>query len=791
MTVWNSGGGTLTGSVSVGAPFSIVSGESFRLGPGQPQEIVVRFAPGAAGGYSGSLQISSTGGNQSVALRGGTITVSPANLSYTAFVGSPQEQRITLKNDGAVAATVNVGQMSAPFALRDANIGAIELAGGQTREVWVKFDPAASGSFGGQVQLSLSGACVRWSEVLDGRGQCLEQSVAQGSASVALAGVAHKINISKKKLDFGIAFVNSTEYQRLNINNQGATTVSLTVSATAPFTVVPESSFTLSPGQGREIVISIHPTVTGDISGTVSLISNSVSFEIPVRARAITYEEYTETILGTLNSLTNLGYYGITHVWDNTGIRSRDFLFAGFRNLDRAQLESWLAMAQSWESSPDPEQQEIDPRLREAMDLLNSIEPSVWAEWLQELLNGITENRFEEVYNSLLLQGLDKVERSLMLILNSQDPQDAKALLASLLMQNRFILNQPINPHAPPMALIGEMFGFCLEVVMAYMATVYLNLDLASQFASTFFDRWYHAYVEINKRFGVDTARSFTTKLKDIGNHIKEKYPAGIWLCFTGCKLMQGLSGLLQYAALIRTDVVVGSIEILWNVTRPGDPRDPFDTPWTLIGILGDDGMPFDPAHHHSFFLVERVETERGRIIVVARGDHCSNCSYISHYILGLTWIKGAINILQQQLNRESFIPARGIIIYVFTNRSATGTNQALEGIEQYIQVLQPKVRDSIAILVVRVMPNGTIQYKCIGGGCGMYTPEELKKMACKQATGRAVCVAEPWSETSQPSSPNHGNPESAIIIGEPDWDETEPIDPNSSIEPRCPVCNS
>ncbi|MEM4284498.1 MAG: choice-of-anchor D domain-containing protein, partial [Candidatus Caldarchaeum sp.] len=120
VTIWNSGGSRLTGSASVGAPFSLVSGGSFSLNPGQPQEIVVRFAPGAAGGYNANLQISSNGGNQSVALRGGTITVSPASLSYTAFVDSPQEQKITLKNDGPVAATVNLGQVSAPFAFKSA-----------------------------------------------------------------------------------------------------------------------------------------------------------------------------------------------------------------------------------------------------------------------------------------------------------------------------------------------------------------------------------------------------------------------------------------------------------------------------------------------------------------------------------------------------------------------------------------------------------------------------------------------------------------------------------------------
>ena len=39
--IWNGGGGTLTGTVSVPAPFSIVSGASFSLLPGQSSDIPI------------------------------------------------------------------------------------------------------------------------------------------------------------------------------------------------------------------------------------------------------------------------------------------------------------------------------------------------------------------------------------------------------------------------------------------------------------------------------------------------------------------------------------------------------------------------------------------------------------------------------------------------------------------------------------------------------------------------------------------------------------------------------
>jgi len=67
-TVWNYGGGTLRGTVTVSAPFSIVSGGSFSLLPGQPQEVVIRFTPTTSGTFSQSATISSNGGNTAVSL---------------------------------------------------------------------------------------------------------------------------------------------------------------------------------------------------------------------------------------------------------------------------------------------------------------------------------------------------------------------------------------------------------------------------------------------------------------------------------------------------------------------------------------------------------------------------------------------------------------------------------------------------------------------------------------------------------------------------------------------------
>lgn len=182
--------------------------------------------------------------------------------------------------------------------------------------------------------------------------------------------------------------------------------------------------------------------------------------------------------------------------------------------------------------------------------------------------------------------------------------------------------------------------------------------------------------------------------------------------CGPGCQLMKGFSGLAQYGGWgpRQAELTYGSVDILHNVIQPGNLNDPFDRLWTLIGIVGVTGEPFDPLVHENFFLVERIQGIPGRsnITVVARGDHCSVCINYSDII---SWIRDALYVLNNQIAQTAPIPGliqdRGIIIYVFTDPSAIGTDRALQAIESYVNNLPADVKASIAILVVRVMPSG------------------------------------------------------------------------------------
>jgi hypothetical protein len=62
VTVQNTGGGTLTGTASTSAPFSIISGASYSLGPGAGQIVSVRFSPTSAATFAGNVTFTGGGG---------------------------------------------------------------------------------------------------------------------------------------------------------------------------------------------------------------------------------------------------------------------------------------------------------------------------------------------------------------------------------------------------------------------------------------------------------------------------------------------------------------------------------------------------------------------------------------------------------------------------------------------------------------------------------------------------------------------------------------------------------
>ncbi|MEM4284523.1 MAG: choice-of-anchor D domain-containing protein [Candidatus Caldarchaeum sp.] len=293
--VWNSGGGTLTGTVSVPAPFSIVSGSSFSLLPGQPQEVVVRFSSTTPGSFSRSLSISSNGGSATVTATAVAhkVSFSPAQLDFgsgllvlreqcndmgvcglrTEKVGLPIEKTLTIKNEGTVAVTLTLST-SAPYKI----VSVLPtLSPGQSGQVTVRFDPSESGSFTGSVQVGISGG--------------------QGSVnSSPLVGVAHKLQLAG--LDLGTVFSGNIWMRKLAITNKGVTTVSLEAPITvpeAPFEfALPSNPMTLEPGTSKEVTVRFSPTEPGTYTGSLRVVGSLLELPV-VEGKVVLYQFLGET----------------------------------------------------------------------------------------------------------------------------------------------------------------------------------------------------------------------------------------------------------------------------------------------------------------------------------------------------------------------------------------------------------------------------------------------------------------------------------------------------------------
>jgi hypothetical protein len=400
-TIWNSGGGRLRGTVSVPVPFSIVSGGIFSLLPGQPQEVVVRFSSATTGSFSKAINISSNGGSKMVTATSVAhkVSFSPATLDFgsglfvmreqcnnmgvcglhTEEVGLPIEKQLTVKNEGTVAVSLTLST-AAPYQI----VSVLPtLSPGQSAQVTLRFDPNESGSFSGSVQVGINGG--------------------QGSvSSPPLVGVAHKIEVSPAELNLGIVFVDILREEKLTVKNQGVTTVTVETSPpsnASPFTVtLPEVPLVLTPSGSAEATVQFTATTSGEFSHTVRLIiNNSFNTEVPLVARAVTFEEFLQ-LFGTLFVPG-----------------SPNLFFDGFENLE-ISLTDFQSLAQELltrqPQSPTPEDLEIAQALEELKAWLDD---PAFEQKIQELAQqypafGTFANQIQSEISNLGLASLSYVQ---------------------------------------------------------------------------------------------------------------------------------------------------------------------------------------------------------------------------------------------------------------------------------------------------------------------------------------------------------------------------------------------
>ncbi len=91
--VQNIGGGTLSGSASTSAPFSVVAGETYNLAPGESQTVTVRFSPSSIGTFIANVAFTGGGGASRTVAGAGvtqfTLTVAKSGTGTGAVTSNP------------------------------------------------------------------------------------------------------------------------------------------------------------------------------------------------------------------------------------------------------------------------------------------------------------------------------------------------------------------------------------------------------------------------------------------------------------------------------------------------------------------------------------------------------------------------------------------------------------------------------------------------------------------------------------------------------------------------------
>src|SRR5690348_18007505 len=159
-TVANVGTGTLNGSASVSAPFSVVSGGSYSLGAGQTQAVLVAFSPLVASKSNHSVSFAGCSGLNTTVTGSATnapvptpiLQVTPGSIGYgTVLVGTSKTNSFTVANVGT--GTLNgSASVSAPFSVVAG--GSYSLGAGQTQAVLVAFSPLVASNYNQSVSFS-------------------------------------------------------------------------------------------------------------------------------------------------------------------------------------------------------------------------------------------------------------------------------------------------------------------------------------------------------------------------------------------------------------------------------------------------------------------------------------------------------------------------------------------------------------------------------------------------------------------------------------------------------------
>jgi len=269
-----------TGTSSVSVSAITVTGSGFTvaaptlpltLAAGQSISFGATFAPTTSGSVSGAVTVSSNATNSPVTLSlSGTgvqpqITIVPASVSFgNVPVASTNSQAITIQNHGTATLSISQATVSGTGFSLSGLILPASLAPGGSASFSLAFTPASTSTYSGMLTLVSNAPTSPTNIPLSG------------------AGISQVLQLSASptSLSFGSLNTGTSSVGSVTITNTGNATVSIsqvTASGSGFTTAAISLPLSLAAGQSTSISVIFGPTVTGSLSGGLTVSSNAIN----------------------------------------------------------------------------------------------------------------------------------------------------------------------------------------------------------------------------------------------------------------------------------------------------------------------------------------------------------------------------------------------------------------------------------------------------------------------------------------------------------------------------------
>jgi hypothetical protein len=293
-SVQNTGGGILTGSASVSAPFSIFSGGTYNLAAGASQTVTVRYSPTSAGTHN--QNVSFTGGAGAIrpvtgnAYLSPAISVTPASQDFgTILVGTTADRTFTVQNVGGGTLS---GSASVPTPFSIVSGSPYSLGAGVSQTVTVRYSPTSAGTHSQNVSFTGGVGASR---------------PVSGSATLNPA-----ISVTPASQDFGSIQVGSTADRTFTVQNTGGGTLSGSASVAAPFSIVSGGTYNLAASASQTVTVRYSPTAAGTHNQNVSFTGGSGA------TRPVSGSAYVDAVITVTPASQDFGSIQVGSTADRT-----------------------------------------------------------------------------------------------------------------------------------------------------------------------------------------------------------------------------------------------------------------------------------------------------------------------------------------------------------------------------------------------------------------------------------------------------------------------------------------